>query len=529
MNATITTVRNASRPVSLCLLLLWCGGCGSGRTAQTGCLSNGPGSMALAVTYSGKLGTVSQTTPILIFLHKSNDFDDEPQVMGTITSNGGSSTVTPTAGTYYIRLGLDLNGDQQISDGEPFQVYGNDGENPDPITTAPNVLCFVVSFGDTHLAKKATQQWDAIFSPPIALSACGSSTTWSSQAIDPDAAGKFGEIWAPQDPNLLNVVGELTNSAFTATLQCVGKPNTNGSMSGTWNTNHYAGTFAFEGGSGGVMLIPKESNTLTLQGTVVNTVDEKPVEGAVVWVAPDPAARVTTNAQGQFYLKTSVAKTFASTPYMLTIEALGYQAFAATNVWGDQPTALKLQLTPDAQLTIATRTITVDGLTTDWDGLAPIVTDSQGDDSPSYNGDDIRALYLAKDSQYLYIRMDLWAPPNPLFGNGPAPNDGAYYFEIEHNGNVNNGTLEFGLAYGVYPGEPFPGQWSLGYNGSNRDTTPPGLVGPEFVGVNGTAMEIKVPLALIGNPTAFRKVSGQVLNCCATVPIQTLDQIIATP
>jgi len=51
------------------------------------------------------------------------------------------------------------------------------------------------------------------------------------------------------------------------------------------------------------------------------------------------------------------------------------------------------------------RTITVDGQPGDWAGISPILTDPSGD-STCGAGTDIIALYLARDDQYLYWRMD---------------------------------------------------------------------------------------------------------------------------
>jgi len=54
------------------------------------------------------------------------------------------------------------------------------------------------------------------------------------------------------------------------------------------------------------------------------------------------------------------------------------------------------------------RTITVDGISSDWSGINPIVTDAQGD-SICETGTDIRRYYLAKDNTYLYWRVDTWS------------------------------------------------------------------------------------------------------------------------
>ena len=173
-------------------------------------------------------------------------------------------------------------------------------------------------------------------------------------------------------------------------------------------------------------------------------------------------------------------------------------------------------------LTIPTATITVDGNTTDWNGISALATDPQGDSSTSYTGDDINALYGAKDSTNLYIRMDLWENANTNFWNFPSPNNGRYAFEIKNNGSYNQ--LYLGVAY-----DSNISQWSVGFNGSNG-STPSTLQGTSFVGVSGSVIELKVPLADIGNPTAFDSIRGEVNDCCAhSDPPTTLDEVTATP
>lgn len=157
-------------------------------------------------------------------------------------------------------------------------------------------------------------------------------------------------------------------------------------------------------------------------------------------------------------------------------------------------------------LEIPIRTIDVDGFAaTDWSGINPFITDPQGDDSSAYTGDDIRSLYIAKDVDYLYLRMDLWDEANTNFQNGPPPNDGKYVFQIENNGPY--GYLELGIAYDM-----INNQWSLGHNGSNGGNVPEGLEGPDFVGVNGKIIELKIPFNLIGNPTQYYEIRGEVAS-----------------
>ena len=59
------------------------------------------------------------------------------------------------------------------------------------------------------------------------------------------------------------------------------------------------------------------------------------------------------------------------------------------------------------------RTITIDGLATDWLGIAPVFTDPKGDtEVPVDDGSDLKALYVARDSLNLYFMAELYAPAN---------------------------------------------------------------------------------------------------------------------
>ncbi|MDZ7341560.1 MAG: T9SS type A sorting domain-containing protein [candidate division KSB1 bacterium] len=150
------------------------------------------------------------------------------------------------------------------------------------------------------------------------------------------------------------------------------------------------------------------------------------------------------------------------------------------------------------------QSIIVNGDVSDWVGLAPLVTDPQGDDTLNYPGADIQAIYAAQDGNHLFLRMDLWENANTNFRNTAPPEDGRYGFEIETNGPYSD----------LHPGICYDGvnlRWSLGYNGSNWNM-PSGLEGPEFVGVNGNHIELKLPLSLIGNPTKYYRIEGIVSN-----------------
>lgn len=67
---------------------------------------------------------------------------------------------------------------------------------------------------------------------------------------------------------------------------------------------------------------------------------------------------------------------------------------------------------------IPTRTIATDGNMSDWAGLPPVLIGAVGDDDYDLPGDDIQAMYLAKDTNFMYFAMTI-ADGAPLSaGNG---------------------------------------------------------------------------------------------------------------
>jgi len=70
--------------------------------------------------------------------------------------------------------------------------------------------------------------------------------------------------------------------------------------------------------------------------------------------------------------------------------------------------------------TVTSDAITIDGDITDWTGLSPVFADVAGNNDPYLPGTDINQLYLAKDTEYLYLAMTLH--------DGPPDTDVRYGF-----------------------------------------------------------------------------------------------------
>ncbi len=153
------------------------------------------------------------------------------------------------------------------------------------------------------------------------------------------------------------------------------------------------------------------------------------------------------------------------------------------------------------EINIQTATITVDGDPGDWLGIDPLVSDPPDDDSPDYTGDDIKALYAAQDAEHLYLRMDLWENVNTNFRNEQPPNDGLYYFLVSSNADF--AAMFMGINY-----ENVDSAWRL----RNNESMPQGLEGFEYVGVAGSVIELKLPFAMIGTPTAYFDIIGDAVT-----------------
>ncbi|MGR5540549.1 hypothetical protein ACPV5V_18390 [Vibrio campbellii] len=95
----------------------------------------------------------------------------------------------------------------------------------------------------------------------------------------------------------------------------------------------------------------------------------------------------------------------------------GNQNFKGSNLWffdraeaiayAEQLDAGEVEFSNECELIVRQvpeKTITIDGTISDWQGVTPILKDPIGDINKS--AVDLTAVYVAKDSQYIYVRMD---------------------------------------------------------------------------------------------------------------------------
>jgi hypothetical protein len=157
-----------------------------------------------------------------------------------------------------------------------------------------------------------------------------------------------------------------------------------------------------------------------------------------------------------------------------------------------------LKGSPDSgEITIPSRTINVqDASVTDWDGIAPVFTDRIDDGDPAHSGSDLQHLYLAKDSQFLYVRMTLAdGPPSTNFTLNPWQTLG-YFVQFRTKPEEFSGNR---VAQADYPGD---GTWRVQV--FERDSNGVLVFQHTYQGYAqpvGNNLEWKVPLADMGSIT----------------------------
>ncbi len=153
----------------------------------------------------------------------------------------------------------------------------------------------------------------------------------------------------------------------------------------------------------------------------------------------------------------------------------------------------KLELQPSGEFLIPTQTINVqDGSIADWSDIVPVFTDITGEDEYEFTGDDITALYLAKDTEFLYIRMTLAENPNTL---APDVNGGSmhYFVQLARNRHASGWSDRyFGVKYNS-------GNWEVMVH-KNEGQEIFGDHPSEFAQAVGNELEWKVPLSELELP-----------------------------
>ena len=127
-------------------------------------------------------------------------------------------------------------------------------------------------------------------------------------------------------------------------------------------------------------------------------------------------------------------------------------------------------------ITLGCHTITVDGDTLDWAGIAP-VADDPNDDATGNPSTEIDKIYVTRDQQYLYLRIDIVGPANPQHSGDGSDR---YSFELRDQ------ERDFEIGF-----------WGDCYvRIKNFGTSEETFLGP--CGMSGHMVEGRVPLALLG-------------------------------
>ncbi|MBF0376652.1 MAG: formylglycine-generating enzyme family protein [Desulfamplus sp.] len=145
---------------------------------------------------------------------------------------------------------------------------------------------------------------------------------------------------------------------------------------------------------------------------------------------------------------------------------------------------------------ISNASISIDGNFNDWNAVTSFISDPSGDSDNTMTGDDIKAVYFAKDDSNIFIKVDLWENLNTSFWNYPPPNDGRY--------NVSINNIYVGIAY-----NSSSGKWEIGYNGSGG---PSGLKGSSYVVTSSQSIELKIPFSYLDTSSEFKVVVNSSKN-----------------
>ena len=151
------------------------------------------------------------------------------------------------------------------------------------------------------------------------------------------------------------------------------------------------------------------------------------------------------------------------------------------------------EVTPSV-LMVPFASIQIDGDFSDWQGIEPVYVDPAGDSLSTTPGTDFTNFYLARDSDYLYLRFD--------FANGLP--------------QVGTDLVDYGINIDLPPSGPMsPGDcrvfWDPQHNPASKiiilqylfgDNAPP-IVSYDEAALANSSIEMRVPLNTISDPEYF--------------------------
>ncbi len=155
------------------------------------------------------------------------------------------------------------------------------------------------------------------------------------------------------------------------------------------------------------------------------------------------------------------------------------------------------------------QTITIDGNTSDWAGIAPAYTDEDGVNNPS--GVDFQNVYLANDANYLYIRITLMQPADAI-------TPGNTYIWLDNDNNPTTGFQPFGNPnFGSSLMIIGDQAYQEAGGGFNEGTLTGATVAYGAAAIPGTDFEFRIARSVTGVSGAF---AGVPLLDSSTIEVQ---------
>ncbi len=147
---------------------------------------------------------------------------------------------------------------------------------------------------------------------------------------------------------------------------------------------------------------------------------------------------------------------------------------------------------PHSPADVPSATIDVDGAAGDWDGVAPMIEDEEGDMFSAVDGGDLKAIYLAKSGARLCLRFDVWN----------ADINGSNHYRIWFDDTDVDGCID---------GDADARQIDITLEGSVWHVAAQTMGGPHGVelpvagvaAATGSVLEVSVDLAELGPPDPF--------------------------
>jgi len=137
--------------------------------------------------------------------------------------------------------------------------------------------------------------------------------------------------------------------------------------------------------------------------------------------------------------------------------------------------------------TVTAKTIDIDGDFSDWNGITPIITDPE---DYTWNGLDVKEVYMTHDDDYLYVRIDFYGAFSADMGTYNV------YLDTDRDSGTGSYISDIGVEvqFGVYSGSGY-GYYTL--TGASFSV--------DFAS-SGPVLEIRVALSDLGSPSSFDSV-----------------------